>query len=155
MAVINATSFLLLKDTTVIGHSKSTTFNINVDLPESTTKESSGWREVLPGVKSGTISCECLTDYSDALSFEDLADMMILKEKAVFYFKDPVNSKMVLRGEGFVQSVDETADFETATSFNLEINLTGVFTITDVTVGLTWENVFSKWEDLAKDWEDV
>ena len=155
MPVINASSFLLLKDTTVIGHSKSTSFNINVDLPESTNKDSGGWKEVIPGVKSGTVSCECLTDYNDTLSFEDLTDMMILKQKAVFYFKDPVNTKLVLRGEGFIQSIDETAEFETATSFNLEINLTGVFSITDATVGLTWENVFSKWEDLAKDWEDV
>jgi len=155
MPVINASSFLLLKDTTVIGHSKSTSFNINVDLPESTNKDSGGWKEVIPGVKSGTVSCECLTDYNDTLSFEDLTDMMILKQKAVFYFKDPVNTKLVLRGEGFIQSIDETAEFENATSFNLEINLTGVFSITDATVGLTWENVFSKWEDLAKDWEDV
>jgi len=91
MPVINATSFLLLKDTTVVGHSINTTFNVNVDLPESTTKDSGGWREVITGVKSGTISCNCLTDYSDTLSFNDLTDMMILKEKAVFYFKDPVN----------------------------------------------------------------
>ena len=155
MAVINATSFLLLKDTTVIGHSISTTFNINVDLPESTTKESSGWREDLPGVKSGTISCECLTDYSDTLNFEQLADMVLTKEKATFVFKDNVNPKLIVRGEGFVSSVDETAQFETATSFNLEINLTGVFTITDPSEGRTWENIFEKWEDISDNWEDV
>ena len=155
MAVINATSFLLLKDTTVIGHSKSTSFNVNVDLPESTTKDSLGWQEVIPGVKSGTLSCECLTDYSDALSFEHLADMVITKQKATFYFKDAVNPKLIVRGEGFINSVDETAEFETATSFNLEINLTGVFSVTDPSVGLTWDNVFEKWEDIATNWENV
>ena len=155
MAVINATSFLLLKDTTVIGHSKSTSFNVNVDLPESTSKESLGWKEVIPGVKSGTLSCECLTDYSDTLNFEQLADMVLTKQKATFYFKDVVNPKLIVRGEGFINSVDETAQFETATSFNLEINLTGVFSITDPSVGLTWDNVFAKWEDIATNWEDV
>jgi hypothetical protein len=81
--------------------------------------------------------------------------MVITKEKAVFYFKDIANNKFLLRGEGFVQSVDETAEFENATSFNLEINLTGVFTITDPSQGLTWDNVFAKWEDIADNWEDV
>ena len=114
MALINATSFLLLKDTTVVGHSKSTSFNINVDLPDATTKE-----------------------------------------KATFIFKDNVNPKLIVRGEGFVSSVDETAQFETATSFNLEINLTGVFTITDPSEGRTWENIFEKWEDISDNWEDV
>ncbi len=155
MPVINASSFLLLKDTTVIGHSRSTSFNVNVDLPDATNKESNGFQEVIAGVKSGTISCDCLTDYSDALSFSQLSEMVITKEKAVFYFKDIANNKFLLRGEGFVQSVDETAEFENATSFNLEINLTGVFTITDPSQGLTWDNVFAKWEDIADNWEDV
>jgi predicted secreted protein len=155
MPVINASSFLLLKDTTVIGHSRSTSFNVNVDLPDATNKESNGFQEVITGVKSGTISCDCLTDYSDSLSFSQLSEMVITKEKAVFYFKDIANNKFLLRGEGFVQSVDETAEFENATSFNLEINLTGVFTITDPSQGLTWDNVFAKWEDIADNWEDV
>ena len=155
MPVINASSFLLLKDTTVIGHSRSTSFNVNVDLPDATNKESNGFQEVIAGVKSGTISCDCLTDYTDSLSFSQLSEMVITKEKAVFYFKDIANNKFLLRGEGFVQSVDETAEFENATSFNLEINLTGVFTITDPSQGLTWDNVFAKWEDIADNWEDV
>ena len=155
MAVINATSYLLLKDTTVIGHSKSTTFSVNTDLPESTSKDSLGWKEVIPGIKSGTLSIECLTDYTDTLSFDDLADMLITKEKATFYFKDTVNPKLIVRGEGFINSIDETAEFETATSFNVEINLTGIFTITDHSEGKTWDNVFAKWEDIATNWEDV
>jgi predicted secreted protein len=155
MAVINATSYLLLKDTTVIGHSKSTTFSVNTDLPESTSKDSLGWKEVIPGIKSGTLSIECLTDYTDTLSFDDLADMLITKEKATFYFKDTVNPKLIVRGEGFISSIDETAEFETATSFNVEINLTGIFTITDPSEGKTWDNIFDKWEDIATNWEDV
>jgi predicted secreted protein len=155
MAVINATSFLLLKDTTVIGHSKSTSFNVNVDLPDATNKESGGFKEVIAGVKSGTISCECLTNYTETLDFSELASMVITKEKAVFYFKDNINDKFLLRGEGFVSAVDETAEFNNATTFNLEINLTGVFTITDPSQGLTWDNVFAKWEDIADNWEDV
>ena len=155
MAIINATSYLLLKDTTVIGHSKNTTFSVNTDLPDSTTKQSLGWQEVIPGVKSGTLNIECLTNYQDTLTFDDLAEMLITKEKATFYFKDAVNPKLIVRGEGFINSVDETAEFETATSFNVEINLTGIFTITDPSEGKTWDNVFDKWEDIATNWEDV
>lgn len=155
MPVLNASSFLLLKDTTVIGHSKSTSFSINVDTPESTTKDSLGWREIIPGVKSGTINCECLTDYSNSLNFDEIADMIITRQKAVFYFKDTVNTKLIVRGEGFIVSVDETAEFENATSFNLDINLTGIFTVSDASEGKTWDNVFEKWEDIATNWENV
>jgi len=155
MSVINSTSFLLLKGSTVLGHSKSTNISINLDLPDATNKDSAGWTEVITGVRSGTISCECLTDYSDALSFEQIAEMIITKEKAVFYFKQPTDTRLVLRGEGYISSVDETAEFETATSFNLEINLTGIFTISDITEERTWENIFEKWEDISDQWQDV
>jgi len=155
MAVLNATSFLLLKDETVLGHSTNTNFNINLDLPDASTKASGGWSEAIAGVRSGSIECEGLTNYSNSLNFNDIADMIITRQKAVFYFKDTVNPKLIVRGDGFIESVDETAEFENATTFNLKINLTGVITITDPSAGLTWENVFSKWEDLAKNWEDV
>ena len=155
MAVINATSFLLLKDNTVIGHSTNTSFNINLDLPDATTKASGGWSEVMPGVKSGSLDCKGLTNYSNTLNFNDIADMIITRQKAVFIFKDAVNPKLIVKGNGFIESVDESAEFENATTFNLKINLTGVVTVTDPSAGLTWENVFSKWEDLATNWEDV
>jgi predicted secreted protein len=155
MAILNATSFLLLKDNTVLGHSTNTSFNINTDLPDATTKASSGWSEVIPGVKSGELTCEGLTNYSNSLNFNDIADMIITRQKAVFIFKDAVNPKLIVRGDGFIESVDETAEFENATTFNVKINLTGVVTVTDPSAGLTWENVFSKWEDLATNWQDV
>jgi hypothetical protein len=155
MAVLNATSFLLLKDEIVIGHSTNTTFNVNLDLPDASTKASGGWSEVIPGVRSGSLDCEGLTNYSDSLTFNELADMIITRQKAVFYFKDTVNPKLIVRGDGFIESVDETAESENITTFNLKINLTGVITITDPSAGLTWENVFSKWEDLATNWESV
>jgi len=155
MAVINATSFLLLKDNIVIGHSTNTDFNINLDLPDATTKTSGGWAEVIPGVRSGDLTCEGLTNYSNTLTFNELADMIITRQKAVFYFKDTVNPRLIVRGDGFIESVDETAEFENATTFNVKINLTGVVSVTDPSAGLTWENVFSKWEDLATNWESV
>ena len=155
MSVINSTSFLLLKDTTVLGHSKSTNISVNVDLPESTNKDSLGWTEHITGVRSGTVSCECFTDYSDSLGFDEIANMIITRQKAVFYFKQTTNTRLILRGEGYISTVDETAEFENATSFNIEINLTGIFSITDFLDGQTWENVFELWENISSEWQDV
>ena len=81
--------------------------------------------------------------------------MLITKQKATFFFKDTVNPKLIVRGEGYISTIDETAEFENATSFNVEINLTGIFTVSDQSEGRTWENIFEKWEDIATNWEDV
>ena len=78
--------------------------------------------------------------------------MMITDTKAVFYVKELVDPNLVLRGEGFISNVTETAEFETATTFNLEINLTGVYTVSD---GQTWENIFRQWQTIADNWNNL
>lgn len=154
MAVINATSFLLAKEQTVLGHSTSTVLNLEVDLKDATTKDSQGWQEVLAGLRSGRIRSEGLTDYSDSLNFSQLQSMLITRERADFFFKHP-NNKFLFRGFGFVTNVSETAEAENAVSFKVELQLSGLYVITDPTEGLTWDIIFTQWESLNTNWQEV
>lgn len=155
MAVINATSFLLAREETVLGHSSSTVVSLNQNLPESTTKDSEGWKEFIGGLRSGSIRVEGLCSYSDTLSFDDLEEMVITRQSARFYFRQPGDERIIISGYGFIESASETAETETVSSFDIEIKLTGTYVITDVTEGLTWEQIFTNWEDLALNWENV
>ena len=78
--------------------------------------------------------------------------MLITKEKAVFYVKELVDPDLVLRGEGFIKQVTETAEYESATTFNLEIDLTGIYTVSD---GQTWENIFRQWQTISDNWQTL
>lgn len=155
MAVINATSFLLLKDQTVLGHSTGTVINLQQDLADATTKDSQGWQEFLAGIRSGTIRAEGLTDYSDSLNFAQLEEMLITRSINDFYFKQPANEKLIFRGKGFVSNISEVAENNGAVSFNVEIQLTGLFVITDITEGDTWDTIFTQWELLNENWNQV
>lgn len=155
MAIVNATSFLLAKETTVLGHSTSTVINFNQDLIDITNKDSQGWQEFLSGVRNGSIKSEGLSSYSDALNFDELEAMLITREQADFYFKNPANETLIIRGRGFISSVTETAESETVSTYEVEITLTGVYAITDATEALTWDTIFTQWELLNKDWENV
>ncbi len=122
MAIINATSFLLVEDQTVIGHSTSTSISLNLDLIEITTKDSGGWQEHLPSIRGGSISATGLTNYSDNLNFEHFTSYVITKAVKTFYFRDPEDADgTIYRGEAFVSSVDETSEAENVTEFNLEL----------------------------------
>jgi hypothetical protein len=155
MPSINASSFLLVKDTTAIGHSKSTIITLDLNLTEITNKESLGFQEYLPLLRSGKIKCEGLTAYDDSLNFEQFADYIITKSKQVFYFKELSNPQLVYRAEGYVNNVNEVGDYEEITEFDLEITLTDAITVTDPTEGLTWENVFAQWQTISDQWENV
>lgn len=153
MAIINATSFLLVEDETVIGHSTSTSISLNLDLIEITTKDSGGWQEHLPSIRGGSISATGLTNYSDNLNFEHFTSYVITKAVKTFYFRDPEDADgTIYRGEAFVSSVDETSEAENVTEFNLELQLTGIITVGDQR---NWENIFEFWEDIATNWENV
>ena len=155
MAIVNATSFLLAKETTVLGHSTSTVIDFNQDLIDISNKDSQGWQEFLSGVRSGSIKSEGLSSYSDALNFDELEAMLITREQADFYFKNPANETLIIRGRGFISSVTETAESENISTYEVEITLTGVYAITDATEALTWDTIFTQWELLNKDWENV
>lgn len=152
MPVINSSSFLLLKDEIIIGHSTETTFSLELDLPESTTKDSLGWREFIACVRGGKMTASGLTAYNDSLNFEQFADYVIGRSKVVFYFKQTDNPELICRGEGFITSVDEVSEHESVTEFNVDITLTGT-----VTAGTdkNWENIFQFWEDISDDWNNV
>jgi len=155
MAIVNATSFLLAKETTVLGHSTSTVINFDHNLIDITNKDSQGWQEFLSGVRSGSIKSEGLSSYSDTLNFDELEAMLITREVADFYFKNPANENLIIRGTGYISSVSETAESENVSTYEVEISLTGVYVITDATEALTWDTIFTQWELLNKDWESV
>lgn len=154
MSAINATSFLLLKDETVLGHSTSTVINLEQDLADATTKDSQGWQEFLAGIRSGRIRAEGLTDYSDSLNFGQLQEMLITRSINDFYFKHPANQKVIIRGDGFVTNISEVAENNGAVSFNVEIQLTGLFAV-NLVEGETWDTIFTQWELLNENWNLV
>lgn len=154
MSAINATSFLLLKDDTVLGHSTSTVINLEQDLADATTKDSQGWQEFLAGIRSGRVRAEGLTDYSDSLNFAQLEEMLITRSINDFYFKQPSSQKVIIRGNGFVSNISEVAENNGAVSFNVEIQLTGLFAVS-ITEGETWDTIFTQWELLNKFWNQV
>jgi hypothetical protein len=123
MALINGTSFGLFHDGNILGHSTQTKFSLSVDLPESTTKESAGFKQVIAGVRSGTISVSGLTDYSDTLNFDILLN------------------------------VEETAESETAVTFDVEIQLTGLFSIQQEGADRYWNTTDVLWENANFEWQ--
>ena len=84
MPIINSSSFLLFRDEDAIGHSKNVTVNLRVDLPDATTKDSYGWKEVIACARGGEVNVKGLTAYNDTLNFQEFADDVYIKKKKPF-----------------------------------------------------------------------
>jgi len=152
MPIFNASSFLLFKDETAIGHSKDVKVNIELDLQDSTSKDSQGFKEFIASIIGGSAIVSGLTAYDDSLNFEQFADYVLTRSVQQFYFKDPNENSFIVNAQGIIQSVDEVSDHEKITKFNLNVKFTGIFTAGD---NRNWENIFDFWEDISQNWENV
>jgi len=123
--VFNGTNLLLKVEGTVVGHTTSCTLSVTNDMADATTKDSSGWSESLAALKSGEISFDGLVDYSDANNAEQLLDLLIARTMVTCVFGTATTGDSIYTAEGFISSLEQTAEMEAAVTFSGSITLTG------------------------------
>jgi hypothetical protein len=119
--VFNGTNLLLSVEGTNLGHTTSCSLSLSTDLPEATTKDSSGFQEVIAGVMSGEISFDGLVTYDDTSNVTELADFLLARTQLTCIFT----------AEGFISSLEQSAEMESPVSYSGSITLTGTITASD------------------------
>jgi predicted secreted protein len=135
--VFNGTNLLLkISDTdgseANIGHTTSCSLSLSVDLPEATTKDSSGFQEVIAGVKSGEISFDGLVDYTDSQNAAELAEFLIDRTKIYFEFGTSTSGDQLISGAGYLSSLEVSAEMESPVSYSGSITITGTISYSTV-----------------------
>lgn len=123
--VFNGTNLLLKVEDVVLGHTTSCSLSISQDLPEATTKDSQGWQEVISGLRSGEISFEGLVDYSDTANAVEIVDYVINRTQITCVFGTAETGDAIYTAEGFIASIEQSAEMESSVSYSGSITLTG------------------------------
>ena len=95
MAKINGTLFLLYlyidDQWQHIGSTTTTSLEITQDTPDATTKDSNGWAENIPGIRSGSGSFGQLYDPTNTLSVTDIFKLISERKTALLKIsQDPI-----------------------------------------------------------------
>lgn len=111
-------------------NSTSCSLSLSVDTPEATTKDSGGFQELIAGVKSGEITFEGLVAYDSGSGVQigDISDELIAGTKVTWEFSTDVSGDDRYSGEGFISSIEITADMESPVSYSGTIVTTGTIT---------------------------
>tara|TARA_Y100000593_G_C4321560_1_gene344097 strand:+ start:2582 stop:2980 length:399 start_codon:yes stop_codon:yes gene_type:complete len=128
MAKFNATNLILKISGTPVAHSTSATLNINQDLPDATSKDSSGWSENIRGLRDWSIDVEGLTDYSASFGADELADLIISRADAEIEFGTGTASDTKYTGTVNLSSLTQDAPMEDVASFSGSLTGTGALT---------------------------
>jgi len=134
--IINASSIRVFLGTTddsevVVDHVTECSISMSTDMRDITTKTSGGWREILPGMKSASLSLSGLFAEDATTNYNQLVDHQIAGNKLYVVFTNTGAGATANAGDeqfdvaGYITSLEQTAGTEDNVTFSMTIEITG------------------------------
>ena len=133
MAILNGTVYLLSVGGTALPDQTEGSISINMETRDITTKDSAGWRELLAGTRSGSISCSGLIDYTDTDNNKDATDLFLAFENRTalsltFEKANEVTGDLSFACTGFLTSLEQSGGTEDTATYSATFELSGEVT---------------------------
>jgi TP901-1 family phage major tail protein len=115
---------------TTVGKATSASLQMNMEVRDVTTKDSAGWRELLGGLKSWSLSGEGMVTYNltSKAGFADLFGHMNSRTRLYFRFGSTTSGEKQYKGHGFLTSLSQDGGVEDNNSFSFSIEGDGALT---------------------------
>ena len=130
MAIFNGTDLGVYIGSTLIAAATDVTLTLNAETIDITTKDSSAFRELLPGLRSGSMSVRGLIDYVDASNkdFLDLYGAWESRTALVLKFSKSslATGEASFSASGFVTSLEQSGGTEDTATYSATFELTGL-----------------------------
>jgi len=132
MAILNGTVFLLKIGGTALPDQTEGSISINMETRDITTKDSSGYRELLEGVRSGSISVSGLVDDDDAGGAGGVlfADLDSRTAQTIIFGFDDTSDDYFYSCSAFCTSLEVGGGTEDNVTYSATFEITGAITET-------------------------
>ena len=130
MAIFNGTNLGVYISDTLIAAAQDVSLSLSMETIDITTKDSAGYRELLAGLRSGSMSCNGLIDYADA-SNKDVTDLYAAWEgrtKLTLKFSSEITGDTSFTVDGFLTSLEQSGGTEDTATYSATFELTGQVT---------------------------
>lgn len=129
---MNGTLIGVYSGSTLISHATEGSISLNLDTRDATTKDSSGTRDLLEGVKSGTISVSAL--YADDATYgvDELMTAWSGRSTLTIKFSTEVTGDSYWSASAYVTSLEVNAGMEDNATYSATFELTGAITYASV-----------------------
>ena len=141
MAIFNGTDLVLTLSSTSGGsefktlHATSCSISMNVDTIDVSTKDSAGFRDLIGGQKSFSLSADGLMDFTSTGSTTDpdeLFTQMMARTEVSFTFALATPAGYKYTGSGFITSLEITGGVEDAPTYSVSLEGTDAITQTSI-----------------------
>ena len=124
----NGTLIKLYVGGTAIADLTSNDFNLEHSPREATTKDSSGYKEILEGLRSATFSADGYFAEDQTYGFTDLYDAWTGRSQLTIRWSSAVTGDEYYEGTCYLTSLSRTAPLEDSETFSASFELTGQIT---------------------------
>jgi TP901-1 family phage major tail protein len=133
MAIYNGTAQLLKLGTAgseeALIQLTNCSMSLNADLFDTTSKESSGWKSVMPGLRDVSYSGEGLADFTASATKYTLTEIFNAYNSRTLLSVVFTNTVNTFTQSGYISSFELSAPMEDVATYTIEITGTGVLTL--------------------------
>ena len=134
-SIMNATDVLIQFSTdgvtySEIGRCTSASLSVSMETRDTSNKDSAGWRELLEGQKSWSLSGDGLVTYNIASAdgYSDLWGYLTARTKLYVKFGSTTTDEKYYSGQGFLTSLDQEAGMEDNVTYSFSFEGTAALT---------------------------
>ena len=134
-SIMNATDVLIQFSTdgvtySEVGRCTSASLSVSMETRDTSNKDSAGWRELLEGQKSWSLSGDGLVTYNIASAdgYSDLWGYLTGRTKLYVKFGSTTTDEKYYSGEGFLTSLDQEAGMEDNVTYSFSFEGTAALT---------------------------
>jgi TP901-1 family phage major tail protein len=133
MAIYNGTAQLLKLGTAgseeTLIQLTNCTMSVNADLFETTSKESGGWKSVMPGLRDVSYSGEGLADFTASATKYTLTEIFTAYNNRTLLSVVFTNGTNTFSQSGYIASFEVSGPMEDVATYTIEVTGTGVLTL--------------------------
>lgn len=131
MATLNGNDIGIYVEGTLIGCLTSATFSGTNDEIDVTCKDSSGTKQILPGMQTGSIAGEGFFDPTGTYTLDDLVAVWSNKTKVWVVMRDTGSAYLSIRGYAYLIDLSWEAPLNAGSTFSFTFSMTGSITYTN------------------------
>jgi TP901-1 family phage major tail protein len=130
MATFNGTDLGVYIDGTLIAGSTDCSLSMSTEVIDISTKDSSAYRGILPGMRSATVTCSGLVDYTHATlkDVPDLFDLFDGRTQVTLKFSNEATGDESYTAQAFLTSLEQSAGVEDTATYSATFEITGAIT---------------------------
>lgn len=124
----DGTLIAIYAGSTKLSHGKGASVDVSKDMIETTTKDSGGYKEYIPGEVGGSMSWEGLMAFDATYGFDDLMAAELAGTLLTLKWSTEVTGDIRLSSNAYISNIKADAPQNDVSTFSCDFQLTGTIT---------------------------